>query len=209
MARPAYTLEKKERIEAEIRGAALRLFTRDGYRGVSLRAIADEINLSAPALYRYYPSKEHLLASIRADGFDHLGKLFQKVRLSSASPLEVAEVALREYLAFACDQPNLYRLMYQLDQGEIADHADHNVVADRRREAFGTVRQITQQVLEVLGIDGDPNELAHLLWIGAHGLAALALANQLDLGKDYDSLIDPMIRTLLTGAIKASGNTEY
>ena len=34
-----------------------------------MRAIAEEMQLSAPALYRYYNNKEALLEAIRADGF--------------------------------------------------------------------------------------------------------------------------------------------
>ena len=69
MARPAFSAGKREEIESNIKATALALFASRGYRSVSMRAIAEEMQLSAPALYRYYNNKEALLEAIRADGF--------------------------------------------------------------------------------------------------------------------------------------------
>ena len=41
--------------------------------------------------------------------------------------------------------------------------------------------------------------LAHLLWINVHGLAALAVADQLDLGKSHEELMDASVRVVLGG----------
>lgn len=43
---------------------ALQLFMRHGYQGTSLKAIARELDISAPALYWYFPSKEEIFASV-------------------------------------------------------------------------------------------------------------------------------------------------
>lgn len=43
---------------------ALQFFMRHGYAGTSMRAIADELGISAPALYWYFPSKEEIFASV-------------------------------------------------------------------------------------------------------------------------------------------------
>lgn len=44
-----------------VRDAALRLFARDGYAAVSMRAIAAEVGVQAGALYNYTPDKQTLL----------------------------------------------------------------------------------------------------------------------------------------------------
>jgi AcrR family transcriptional regulator len=43
---------------------ALQLFMRHGYVGTSMRAIAEELGISAAALYWYFPSKEEIFASV-------------------------------------------------------------------------------------------------------------------------------------------------
>ena len=202
MSRPAYSPERRAEIETQIRAAALRLFGRLGYRGVSLRAIAAEVDRSATALYRYYDSKEALLAAIRADGFSELQETLSTVRRTAASSIEAASAGIEAYLRFSRERPELYRLMYELDQGDLASSSE---VAENRRRAFAEAVEIARGVLVELGRAGDANELAHVLWISAHGLAALALANQLDLGKDYDELVGPVAQTVLGGVL---GNSE-
>lgn len=50
--------------KAEIRGAAMELFGRQGYEGTSLREIAERLGITKAALYYHYPSKRDLLAAL-------------------------------------------------------------------------------------------------------------------------------------------------
>lgn len=196
MARPAYSIEKKEEIESSIRSTALSLFSQQGYRAVSMRAIASELGWSAPALYRYYDNKEALLASIRADGFDQLKTLLQLTRQQHSEGIETAAAAMRAYIEFGVKQPELYSLMYELDQGAITEVPN---VANSRRLAFAQAEGIAEDILNQTDLSGDANQMAHLMWIAAHGLIALAVANQLDLGQSLDKLIEPVLQTTLAG----------
>lgn len=202
MARPAYSSDERERIETDIRQAALRLFGEHGYRNVSLRAIGRELDLSATALYRYFDSKEALLAAIRAEGFVELKNRLVQVQNLEESPLAAVATAIRVYLDFALNSRDLYSLMYEFDQTEVAE--DPNV-AINRRSAFSEAERMAEALLKATNQPGDPNELAHLFWIGAHGLAALALSHQLDLGKHYDALVEPLVQTLLSRIVIRDG----
>ncbi|WP_436492983.1 TetR/AcrR family transcriptional regulator [Actinokineospora sp. HUAS TT18] len=53
--------------DREIRRTARELLVRDGPQAVSLRGIARELGVTAPALYRYYSSHSDLLDQVRAD----------------------------------------------------------------------------------------------------------------------------------------------
>ena len=70
-------------------------------------------------------------------------------------------------------------------------------MAANRRAAFAEAEGLAKDLLVEMGGPGDPNRMAHLFWIGAHGLAALALAHQLDLGQDYDELVEPVLQMIL------------
>ncbi len=205
MARPAYSSDERERIESEIRQAALRLFGEHGYRNVSLRAIGRELNLSATALYRYFDSKEALLAAIRAEGFAELQSHLVRVQDAEESPMATVRTAVKVYLDFALSSRDLYSLMYEFDQAEVAE--DPNV-AINRRSAFAEAERMAEALLQATNQHGDPNELAHMFWIGAHGLAALALAHQLDLGKPYDALVEPLVQTLLNIILVRDGENQ-
>ncbi len=196
MARPSYSTEQREEIEQRICSTAMALFTRHGYRSVSMRAIAAELGWSAPALYRYYGSKDDLLGSIRAAGFAQLESLLADVRAGTSSGLDAVMAAMRAYVMFGIEHSELYRLMYELDQGEITQLPE---VGDARRRAFRQAELMAKDVLDQTGQPGDANQMAHLMWVAGHGLIALAVASQLDLGKTLDELIEPVIVTVLTG----------
>ncbi|WP_051133274.1 TetR/AcrR family transcriptional regulator [Nocardia paucivorans] len=53
--------------DADIRRVARALIVEQGAEALTLRAIARELGITAPALYRYYPSREELVAAIRRD----------------------------------------------------------------------------------------------------------------------------------------------
>ncbi len=196
MARPAYDSNKRQAIEADICERAVSLFAASGYRNVSMRAIAAELGWSATALYRYYENKEALLASIRAAGFLDIRDMLREVRAASADPIEAAAEGMKSYVQFAVARSPLYQLMYELDQGKIAAVPE---VVENRRQAFAEAIGMAEDVLQAIDRKGDATEMAHLFWINAHGLAALAVANQLDLGRSLDQLVEPAVATLLRG----------
>lgn len=77
---------RRERVHAatlaEIKAVARRRLTTGGTEAISLRAIAREMGMGAPALYRYFPSLDALLTALNVDLYDEL----------------------REYMEGACDE---------------------------------------------------------------------------------------------------------
>jgi AcrR family transcriptional regulator len=70
------TLSRRDRVRAatteEIKLTARRILVEDGPDAVSLRAIAREMGMTAPALYRYFGSHEELIKYVIADIFTEL-----------------------------------------------------------------------------------------------------------------------------------------
>ncbi len=69
-------LTRRERVRAdtvlEIRRTARRVLVEQGADGLALRAIAREMGMTAPALYRYFPSREALVEQVVIDLYDEL-----------------------------------------------------------------------------------------------------------------------------------------
>jgi AcrR family transcriptional regulator len=57
---------------AEIKDGARRLLVAGGPQAVSLRAIARDMGMTAPAIYRYFPSLDALIAELAGDLYDEL-----------------------------------------------------------------------------------------------------------------------------------------
>lgn len=65
---------------SEIKQVARRLLVTGGLEAVSLRAIAREMGMTAPAIYRYFPSLEALVAGLAADLYDELRETVETAR---------------------------------------------------------------------------------------------------------------------------------
>lgn len=65
---------------AEIKAGARKLLVTGGVEAVSLRAIARDMGMTAPAIYRYFPSLEALVAELAGDLYDELRNRLEQSR---------------------------------------------------------------------------------------------------------------------------------
>jgi len=73
MASASSRAPKRARVDrtTQIINQAAELFRERGYARTSLKAVAERLNLTEPALYYYFPSKERLLYQIVYETLDH------------------------------------------------------------------------------------------------------------------------------------------
>ncbi|GAB2842805.1 TetR/AcrR family transcriptional regulator [Actinoallomurus bryophytorum] len=76
------TWRERRRVEAvaEIKEVARRLLVSGGPPAVSLRAISREMGMTTSALYRYYASLDALVAALRGELFEELGRVTYAAR---------------------------------------------------------------------------------------------------------------------------------
>ena len=74
--------------EAAIRVAALKLIAEVGYEALSMRRLAEEVELGAAALYRYFPTKQAILFRLLEAHMEELLAAWAEARLpEAAAPL--------------------------------------------------------------------------------------------------------------------------
>ena len=129
----------RERFRAQVRDdvkrAALDQLADAGPEGLSINAIARELGVSGPALYRYFASRDALLTELIADAYDDLADTL------AAAPRDVAAFA-RAYRAWAVAQPHRYRLLYGPPLPGYDAHAQPLVDAARAMGARLLLRQV-------------------------------------------------------------------
>ncbi|MEU3306398.1 TetR/AcrR family transcriptional regulator [Nocardiopsis sp. NPDC055551] len=111
-------LSRRDRVReatlTEIKSIARRHLVEHGVAGVSLRAIAREMGMTAPGLYRYVPGIDALLVAITADLFDELADTVAAA--DTSVPAEDTElrlhVALRALRTWAITHPAEFSVMF-------------------------------------------------------------------------------------------------
>ncbi len=93
-----------------VRAAAERLFARDGYAAVSMRAIAAEVGVQAGALYNYTPDKQSLLFDLMEGHLTEL--LAQAPRGVDGTPSERLRAFVEFHIRFHGDRPDAVFIAY-------------------------------------------------------------------------------------------------
>jgi AcrR family transcriptional regulator len=115
---PAAATGARARVRAEITqeilDAARRQLAERGSASLSLRAVAREVGMVSSAVYRYFPSRDHLLTALIVDAYDGLGAAVER----SAAKLAADDFTGR-WLAicgrvrrWAVANPHEYALIY-------------------------------------------------------------------------------------------------
>lgn len=98
---------------------ATKMFLRYGYSGTSMKALANELGVSAPALYWYFPSKEDLyvevIGSAMTDFFAYVAAAAE-----SADPVERLDQMVRAHVEWQLNQADAART-FDLSRAQIDD----------------------------------------------------------------------------------------
>ena len=150
------------------------LYLDEGYAGFSMRKLARALDVTAPALYRHFDSREDLLIEVILEGYRTQVHYLYRA-LSGADPAERLRVAGQGYLEFALDHPRYYGMLYAW-----ADFMGVEDLPEAMADQIASVRQFWHdRVLECLDAGvlraGTPEEISHTLWSQAHGVISLYL----------------------------------
>jgi AcrR family transcriptional regulator len=173
--------QRRERDHEEMRQAILAaardLFVREGYANASIRKIAERIDYSAPAIYRYFSSKEDIFVAVAEIGFRLFGQSIRAVR-AVADPLETVRRRFWRYYEFSKAQPEYFALMF----------VDRTVPRlSREWDRFGFMRTTRDEMREsirrcvergVFPPGTSPDVVFHVLATVVHGAAVIRLSDR-------------------------------
>lgn len=106
--------KKQEAVRNEVLEVARRQMAQVGGAALSLRAIARELGMTAPALYRYFDSRDALITALIVDAYRSVGDALEAARKSKPAD-EAGEqllATLVAYRAWALAHPQDYALVF-------------------------------------------------------------------------------------------------
>lgn len=163
----------------KILACACDLYLKEGPEGFSMRKLAREVGVTAPALYRHYESKERVLIAVVSEAFKILSQYLYRA-LEGVDPWDRYSRAGRAYLDFALDHPRLYEMIYASCDSMGFDQQPPEIEA----QACAVGQFFHDRVRECMdaGIiePGIPEDVSITFWAHAHGLISIYLKKMVD-----------------------------
>ncbi len=165
--------------------AAESLFAAHGPDSVTMRQLAGVLGVSPMTPYRYFKDKDEILAAVRAAAFARFADTLESAYHAGGEPLEASTRVAEAYVAFALNQREAYRLMFDLFQPTEDQYPELAAAAARAR------RIMTAHVDDMIAaglVQGDPVMIGHAFWAALHGTIVLQLAGKLSPDIDPEAL---------------------
>lgn len=206
MPRPAMTDEELAAVQARILAETARIVAAEGYAALSMRKLAEGLNLTAGALYRYFPTKQHLMIAYCSSAIETLNERTFAIHGMDLPSVEILRKLIMAYSEFALEDTDRFRLMF-LDLE--MSHQMEIAFADDKLTGYELLKARVAIAMEEGAIRRmDPGHATHLLWSAVHGAVVLLLnVKDLDLG-DPCSLIRDAAEMALRGLAPDSAGAE-
>ncbi len=187
---------RKTKTRQDIINTAYDMIIEHGLDAVSLRAVAERLDYSPAALYRYFSSKDELVDAVRIKCFEQLNAaIFQRLH-GVSSPARMLLVGGLAYIAFAREHPVKYHLLFHTGPSP-------STQAENQKLAMRSLLYIVRHGIEmgVFATDANYTEDALVLhcWGTVHGLAMLQTTVMLDEQARMAEVTETILRRVIAG----------
>lgn len=158
---------RNARTREAILTAALSLYAAEGYGAVTMRAIANRLGFSAPAIYNYFLSKEEIFATLQGIGLELMAR--EVLTPGTEDALADFLAIFRNYYGFSKTQPEYFALLYVDPSAPQVTSESPGLV----HMAEDTGRRFARCVAEGVFPAGTSENVPGLFWALVHGLAVL------------------------------------
>lgn len=167
---------RREKMRMSILEAAEQVFAEEGEKGLSIRRLAEAIDYSPAAIYKYFGSKDELLDELKEAFFSQVIEDSAKLDAIDCSFQERSRYRLRAYIDGALSKPHHYAAAFS---GQVENKIEtyEGILDQKKGQAFKIVLDmvVKGQTLGVYRDGVDPGAMARSIWASCHGLAALMI----------------------------------
>lgn len=203
MPRAALTDIQVEASRARIVAAALKIVGSEGFEALSMRSLADAVELTPGALYRYFANKDQVIEAVFGGG-TALDDRLLAIAKRRVSDLNAVRQALEAYGDFAFEDEVRFRTLFlkHYGQGGREFHARGS-----RRAGTEALKQRIQSAIDTGVFRKLEADLAlQVLWGAVHGVIALTLTAEGFPFAARAKLVDAAIDNALRGMMNSTRN---
>jgi len=161
-----------------ILSAACDIYLMEGYKGMSMRKVAQKAGISPTAIYRHYENKEALHNQVLREGFRTFDSYLQAA-LAGRSALERLNLAADRFFAFATEQKKYHEILFLT-----MDHTvEHTIKGALFKDATVSQKFMVDRVRDCMQ-DGtlkndDPEEVAMMLLSTCNGFFGMYVSKKM------------------------------
>ena len=159
--------------------AAEQIVSDSGHEALNMRDLARRVGVSATAIYHYFESKEALLLKVKLGAAEKLNRRIRSID-PQIGPHETLHRLGAEYIEFAEEHPNLYRLLFETPVGSTPlGETDQPVLYYTYYAARNALERMAEDKIHTM----DPRYGAMMGWIMLHGFSSLLMSGTLQLAE--------------------------
>lgn len=168
---------RRIRVRESIIEAAERVFASEGEAGLSIRRIADEIDYSPAAIYKYFSSKDDLVDELKEAFFGRLLDEMHSITDQEDAFHVRARRCVAGYVRVAIEKPHHYVAAFAgvADHHPITPEGAETFAASNKGRAFGVLTGMVEEGIACgqfrAGLN--PIDAAKSVWVSTHGLAMM------------------------------------
>jgi AcrR family transcriptional regulator len=192
MTDPSPKNRRFEKSRLGIISAAREIIRVEGVDALSMRYLAEKVDYSPSALYKYFNNKEEIIEALRQEGWNQMEIIFRRrIKPDDSSPQRLIDAGLA-YLELADRHPELYQLMFNSDVNPIPnmksveDDPNFSVIPGIIRKGVESGEFKLRAGMTIL-------EFGYLAWFAMHGVCMLKVTMCRDCLDEFDPLAREII----------------
>ncbi len=183
---------------------ALIMVKKNGIKSLTLRDLTKEVGASRSAIYRHFESKDTLIKAVIKAAFEKLDNSISVDIAESDDEINSFRKIGINYIKFAIDNPNIYRMMFG---HEVGIQREESCDIENEEEAIGFHKLIALvQKAQDNGLFKEDNAIlqATIIWSMMHGLSNLLIDGHVIIKDNLDDLFDLSLSTIINGMKKTN-----
>lgn len=187
-------------LKEELLKQAFEVIQNEGEQALTLAVLSKKVGTSRSAIYRHFSSKDDLMHHVFLEGFEIFdSKIADVFALKNKSVLQRLHIMGEEYIKFAIDHPNLYRILFGEKYQSIRE--DSCDIEDKEQaKGFHALIELLIEGQEegILKIDV-PMFQAQVIHSMVHGLSSLFIDGHIHIKDNIKPLYESCYQTMLKG----------
>jgi AcrR family transcriptional regulator len=192
---------QKGLLRQEILDAARDILVNEGYDGLSMRKVAEQIDYSPTAIYLHFKDRDELVFCVCEQLMAGLVRELHEVTQKHPDPLVALKKGLRRYVDFGLAHPEHYQATFTVPHGRDPEtdrrHLEPNT---QGMQAFSFLPRLVGECVKQKKLAKvDVHAASCALWAGIHGITSLQIVMPNFKWNNRDKVIDQLITMMVEG----------